>query len=166
MFGRFSKWLGIVFTTAVLAAGAGVALSHDHHHQGCGEGHRGSGSATGTGCCDFCDAAVNLDKVATLQGKVDAVNLAAATGYPSVTLKSDDGEQVNILVAPQWFLRDHNFAVREGDRLIARVVKTQIAQQRHNVAVELEQADGTRLKLRDNKGLPLWTQGGGCCHHR
>ena len=166
MFGRFSKWLGIVFAAAVLAAGAGVALSHDHHHQGCGEGHHGCGSATGAGCCDFCDAAVNLDKVAVLQGKVDVVNLAADTGYPSITLTSDKGEQVNLLVAPQWFLRDHNFALKEGDRLIARVVKTQITQQSRNVAVELEQADGTRLKLRDDKGLPLWTKGGACCHHR
>ena len=166
MFGRFSKWLGIVFAAAVLMAGARVALSHDHHHQGCGEGHDGCGSATGAGCCDFCAAAVNLDKVATLQGKVEAVNVAAATGYPSITLTSDQGGQVNILVAPQWFLRDHNFALKEGDRLIARVVKTQIAQQRRNVAVELEQGDGTRLKLRDDKGLPLWTKGGGCCHHQ
>jgi len=166
MFGRFSKRLVVVLAAAVLAAGARVALSHDHHHQGCGEGHHGCGSATGTGCCDFCDAAVNLDKVATLQGKVEAVNVAASTGYPSIALRSDDGEQANVLVAPQWFLRDHNFALKEGDRLIARVVKTQITQQRRNVAVELEQADGTRLKLRDDRGLPLWAKGGGCCHHR
>jgi hypothetical protein len=155
MFGRVSKWLEIVFVAAVLAAGARVALSHGHHHQGCSEGHHGCGSATGTGCCDFCDAAVNLDKVATLQGKVEAVNVAADTGYPSITLRSNAGEQVNILVAPQWFLRDHNFAVKEGDRLIARVVKTQITQQSRNMAVELEHADGTRLKLRDDRGLPL-----------
>jgi hypothetical protein len=166
MFGRFSNWLVIVLAAAVLAVGARVALSHDHYHQGCGEGHHGCGSATGTGCCDFCDAAVNLDKVATLQGKVEAVNVAADTGYPSVTLRSDGGERVNILVAPQWFLREHNFAVKEGDRLIARVVTTQITQQSRNVAVELEQADGTRLKLRDDRGLALWTKGGGCCHHR
>ena len=166
MSGRFSKWMGIVFVVVALAAGARVALSHGHHHQGCGEGHHGCGSATAAGCCDFCVAAVNLDKLATLQGKVEAVNVAAGTGYPSITLRSGEGEQVNILAAPQWFLRDHNFALKEGDRLIARVVKTQIAQQRRNVAVELEQADGSRLKLRDDKGLPLWAKDGGCCHHR
>ena len=166
MFGRVSKWLGTIFVAAVLAAGVRVALSHDHHQQGCGEGHHGCGSTIVAGCCDFCDAAVNLDKVATLRGKVESVKVAAGTGYPSITLTSDEGEQVNILVAPQWFLRDHNFALKEGDRLIVRVVKTQITQQRRNVAVELEQADGTRLKLRDDNGLPLWTKGSGCCHHR
>jgi hypothetical protein len=39
--------------------------------------------------CDFCDAAVNLDKVATLQGKVEAMTLAADTGYPSIVTFSD-----------------------------------------------------------------------------
>lgn len=165
MFGKFSKWFGIIFAAAVLTAGARVALSHDHHHQGCGEGHHGCGSATGAGCCDFCDG-VNLGKVATLEGKVESVNFAADTGYPSITLTSDGGKQPTILVAPLWFLKDHGFAVKEGDHLIVRTATARISQQSRNVAVELERSDGTRLKLRDETGMPLWTKAGGCCHHR
>jgi hypothetical protein len=164
MSGNSSRRTGIavaVFGIALLFAPV-MALSH-HHHGHCCNALAGK---TSDARCDFCFQAIDPAQATTIQGKVETVEMGPGRGMPSISLVTDKGEKLNILVAPFWYLREHNFSVKPGDTLVIKAAKAKVGGNSHTVALELKPLSGTPLELRDDKGLPLWTRENcrGCCH--
>jgi hypothetical protein len=101
---------------------------------------------------------------------VEKVDLAPSGTHPSISIVTDQGETAQVLVAPIWYLEDHSFSVKSGDELTVTFAEVNIAGESRKVALELKQRDGKTLRLRDERGLPLWTiwkrgHRGHCCHN-
>jgi hypothetical protein len=108
----------------------------------------------------------NPQTVTTVTGQVeklaDLPSLGRGGGkgmqYRGVLLKTDQGSLM-VDLAPGWFLNQKKFVVQAGDTVSATGSKTTLDNQPGLIAREVT-VNGTTLKLRDEKGVPVW-QGGG-----
>ncbi len=112
---------------------------------------QGAGSGAGV------NANLNLAKLQTIEGTVTAVNLAYGTEYPSITIN-----QALIKVAPVWFLLDHDFEIKTGDKLKVTAAPSVLPSDSCLYALTLTNlAKNTLLMLRDPNGIPQWHGGRG-----
>jgi hypothetical protein len=72
---------------------------------------------------------------------------------------TDEGNKLDLWVAPFWYLKDQGLEIKAGDRLTVSMVKVNTSDGDRNVALELKQKDGKTVKLRDESGLPMWVKG-------
>ncbi len=101
---------------------------------------------TGTG--------LDMTKVQTIEGAVSIVNIAYGSQYPSIQIN-----QTTIKIAPAWYLLEHDFEIKAGDTL--KLVAAPALQTRdpYLSAISLTNTkSNVSLALRDNNGVPLWTQ--------
>ncbi|MDA8098846.1 MAG: hypothetical protein M0042_04405 [Nitrospiraceae bacterium] len=144
------KALGIGLA-AVLAAATVAAAQPGHGCGNCGKGCR-NGSA---GMSRMYDAS----KAETVKGEVTAVETyqGGRRGGQGVvvTLKSGP-ETMDVHLGPQWYLdRQANLSVKAGDSIEVTGVRTVRRGDEIFLAGEVKKG-GEVLKLRDEKGYPLW----------
>jgi len=108
----------------------------------------------------------NPEKVTTVKGQVKRLGGYGMTGWrvapgmhpPGLVLKTDD-ESITVDLGPPWFLNQQSFTLKEGDNLEVTGSKNATDHQTVILAAEVKK-DGQILKLRDEKGLPLWQEKG------
>ena len=109
----------------------------------------------------------NPERVTTVKGQVERLGGYGMTGWrvaqgmhpPGLILKTDE-ESITVDLGPPWFLNQQAFTLKKGDNL--EVTGSKIATDHQMVILAAEvKKDGKTLKLRDEKGLPLWQEKGG-----
>lgn len=93
----------------------------------------------------------------TFKGEVVALDERALDGEGQgriITLRTEDGERVNVHLAPNWFLDNQRLRVNEGDRIEIRAA--QARGEDYYMAISITK-NGETLRLRDNMGNPYWT---------
>jgi hypothetical protein len=103
----------------------------------------------------------DLDTVTTLRGTVVAVTVLPAqhgrAGGMHVTLENEQGP-LSVHLGPTWFLEREGVKLSKGDSL--EVTGSVVGDDtRYVVAQELKQGT-TVIRLRDDRGLPLWRGAG------
>jgi hypothetical protein len=112
---------------------------------------QGAGSGNGA------TSRLNLSQIEVIEGTVSAVDLAYGAQYPSITIN-----QKLIKLAPAWFLLDHDFQIKVGDRLKVTAAPCAIPSDPYYYALTLTNLlSNVTLALRDQNGNPLWTGGRG-----
>ena len=98
--------------------------------------------------------------VATVRGEVVSVEeFTPARGMPpsvKVAMKTENGEAISVFLGPQWYLEDKDFEIQPGDRLEVRGSRVGDAGNPAMMATVVFM-DGMVLKLRDEKGIPVWS---------
>jgi len=109
----------------------------------------------------------NPERVTTVKGQVKRLGGYGMTGWrvaqgmhpPGLVLKTDE-ESITVDLGPPWFINQQAFTLKEGDYL--EVTGSKIATDHQTVILAAEVTkDGKTLKLRNEKGLPLWQEKGG-----
>ena len=94
-----------------------------------------------------------MTKLQTVTGAVAAVNIGYGMQYPSITVN-----QLQIKIAPVWYLLEKNFEIRSGDNLTIIAAPSTSASDSYLYAIEMTNtATRSKLVLRDASGLPLWS---------
>jgi hypothetical protein len=101
-----------------------------------------------------------------MHGKVEKYDLRSDGGLQTVEIKTDQGQEVSILLAPVWYLKEQKIEVKVGDILTATCARLNASQENRFVGTELRFEDGRSFKLRDDQGFPVWLGGRAhCCSH-
>jgi hypothetical protein len=118
-----------------------------------GRGMRGSGKVSstftrgGAGCVDPATITV-------VTGIVDKVSMGAGIEMPTLIVKSADSSLVAIKIGPERILLEADFELREGEQVTAKYAHVTCTDE--NIALELTNAGGDTLVLRDDLGKPAW----------
>ena len=118
-----------------------------------GQHGMGPGSGAGAGACN--GTGLDMSKVRTIEGVVSAVNVAYGSQYPSIQIN-----QITIRVAPVWYLLEHNFEIKAGDRLKVTAAPPRNTNSYLGAITITNTATQASITLRDSDGLPLWSQAG------
>lgn len=125
-------------TTLLILTSAGTALA---------QSRKGTGRAS---------LPLNMTAVQTVTGAVTAVNLGYGAQYPSITVN-----QIQIKVAPVWYLLDQGFEVKTGDTVSVVAAPSTVHSDVYLFAIEITNAaSNLRIVLRDAAGVPLWSGSG------
>jgi len=101
----------------------------------------------------------DASSVTTVAGEVTAVEkYTPGRGGSSyglrLTIKTDK-ETLPIILGPAWYVEQQHFAVAPKEQVEIRGSRIPIQGQSTLIAAEVKKGD-QMLKLRDDKGLPLW----------
>lgn len=102
-------------------------------------------------------ALFNPQTVETFQGIVVAVPAVPKSGLPEpvhFTLKTEK-ESLTVLLGPNWFIESQSFRIAPLEQIEVRGSRVLLEGKSAVVAAEVKQGDRV-LKLRDEKGAPLW----------
>jgi hypothetical protein len=103
----------------------------------------------GPGTCGGC----GLSSVTVVSGIVDQVTAGAGIRMPSVVLKTSDGKLLTVKIGPERMLLAADFEIKVGESL---TVKYGVNCEEENVALELTNAAGVKVALRNANGVPGW----------
>ena len=98
---------------------------------------------------------LNMAAVKVIQGTVTDVDVALGAQYPTIVIN-----QVQIKLAPAWYLLDNDIEIKTGDSLKLTVAPSPNAADTYVYALDVTKGTAF-LKLRDAQGFPLWTGGRG-----
>jgi hypothetical protein len=108
-------------------------------------------------------APIASNPVVTLQGKITAVRLAPGFGMPAIDVQTGTANPVTVWLGSMRYLVQQKFNPSVGD--VAEVRGYSIKNQRQEeeiVAITVKlPASNQELKLRDEKGFPVWAPGMG-----
>ena len=143
---------GVLIALAMTMALAGPALAQPRP---------GGGMGGGMGPVVY-----NPQTVTTVTGQVEKLEDLPSLGrgggkgmqYRGVLLKTDQGSLM-VHLGPGWYLDEKKFVVKAGDTVSATGSKVTLDNQPGLIAREVT-VNGTTLKLRDDKGLPVWQRMG------
>jgi hypothetical protein len=114
---------------------------------------RGNGDGIGAGTCTGC---VDPKTIATVTGAVEKVVAGVGILMPSLVLKGADGKLVTIKIGPERSLLEADFEIKAGDRMTARYACATCSDE--YIALQLMNATGVVLTLRNDDGTPAWNQ--------
>ena len=109
----------------------------------------GQGPGQGTGTCTACGG---LSSIATASGTVDQVSAGVGIQMPAVVLKTAD-KVVTVKIGPERLLDAADFEIKAGDSLTVKYAVTCTSE---TVGLELTNAAGVKLVLRNEDGSPAW----------
>lgn len=93
-----------------------------------------------------------LTSIATVSGTVEQVTAGAGIQMPAVVL-SADGKTLTVKIGPERILEAADFEIKAGEKL---TVKYGVTCTNETVALELTNAAGVKLVLRNEDGTPAW----------
>jgi len=129
----------VLATIALLAGGAACFAQGPQHRAGSGT------------------PALDMTKLQTITGTVSDVNIGYGMAYPSITVN-----QLQIKLAPVWYLLDKGFEIKAGDAVSLVAAPSTLTSDAYLHAIEITNTSTkVRIELRDSSGLPLWTRRGG-----
>ena len=97
-------------------------------------------------------------KVMTVQGMVVALPDVKPQALPEMvqlTLKTSQGENLRVILGPNWFLARQSWEIKTLDRLEVKGSPLTLEGHPALVAQEVRRGDEV-MRFRDDKGLPLW----------
>ncbi|MBI3949990.1 MAG: hypothetical protein HY314_06000 [Acidobacteria bacterium] len=122
---------------------------------------RGGGPG-GPGRGHYCGAnwpIANPADIVSLEGAVGSVNMGIGQGFPSFTLTQAGGNTVTVITGPYYILLENDFEINVGDQMAVRAFPS-LRLENTYVAIELKNlSTGAVLSLRDENGVPLWSNG-------
>ncbi len=130
-----------ILTVTILAAGMAVAQGPRGPQAGASRTMRGTG--------------IDMAKQAVVEGNITAVHVAYGAQYPSIEV-----DKKTIKVAPVWWMLENDFELKEGMAVKVTAAPSLAASDPYLYAVDLtNQANNSKITLRDAQGVPLWTGG-------
>jgi hypothetical protein len=104
----------------------------------------------------------NPQTVTTVKGQVESLGSYGATGWRAapgmrlqgLVLKTDSGN-ITINLGPPWYVSKQGFYLKTGDSLEVTGSKVTQDDKIWLLAAQVKK-DGQTLKVRDEKGVPLW----------
>jgi hypothetical protein len=115
--------------------------------RGRGDQSRPFGVGQHVGCVDAAS-------IATVTGAVDKVNAGVGIQQPNVVLRVSDGKLLTVKLGPEHILLEADFALVVGDKLTVTYALATCSNE--IVALELMDAAGNKLVLRNADGTPAW----------
>jgi hypothetical protein len=105
----------------------------------------------------------NVSTETTLMGTIDSVTTLASErpggGGQHLMLKTASGP-IEVHVGPAWYVSSKHVTLSKDDQLT--VVGSKVTMGGRDVVLAREIRKGNqRLSLRDARGIPLWSRGGG-----
>lgn len=106
----------------------------------------------------------NPQTVTTIKGQVESLGSYGMTGWRvapgmqsyGLVLKTDKGN-ITINLGPPWYVRKQGFDLKQGDSL--EVTGSQVTRDGQTLLLAAQvKKDAQTLKLRDEKGVPLWRE--------
>lgn len=101
----------------------------------------------------------NAGAVTTFSGEVTSVEkYTPGRGGPSYGLRLNlktDKESLPIILGPAWYIEQQHFSIAPKDRVEVKGSRVTIRNQPTVLAAEVKKGDKI-LKLRDDRGIPLW----------
>ncbi|MGA9755428.1 MAG: hypothetical protein WBV23_09840 [Desulfobaccales bacterium] len=106
----------------------------------------------------------NPQTVTTMKGQVETLGSYGMTGWrvapgmqsQGLVLKTDKGN-ITINLGPPWYVRKQGFDLKQGDSL--EVTGSQVTKDGQTLLLAAQvKKDGQTLKVRDEKGVPLWQE--------
>jgi hypothetical protein len=102
---------------------------------------------TGTGC-------VAADTIKTVSGVIASLTAGAGIQHPIMDLKLDDATLLTLKLGPERILLGADIELEVGAKVTVKYgVATCTGE---NLALEITDASGTTLKLREDDGRPAW----------
>ena len=101
----------------------------------------------GTGC-------IEPASIASVAGTVDKVSMGAGIQMPSLVVKTSDGQLIAMKIGPERILLASDFELNVGERVTAKYGIAACTDE--NVAIQLTNAAGVTVVLRDDDGMPAW----------
>jgi hypothetical protein len=146
------KKYGIIGMVLALAAVAGIAAAGPGR-QNCGER---CGNCDKQGGAGGYGRMYDATKAETVTGDVVSVDQVSRRGQGiGITLKTVTGT-VTVHLGPQWYFeREGGLKIKAGDVVEVKGVKSVRRGDEVFIAAEVKKG-GDVLKLRDEKGVPLW----------
>ncbi len=151
-------FLAALVVLPLAASDPGRAAAHEHcwgrHHDcpGCVTSRDGAGVVAG----DY-----DPDTVTSVRGTLRAVSVVPARrgrwGGTHLTVESE-GNAMQVILGPTWFLEQHGVALTEGDVVEVRGSVIDLEDATVVVARDLKVGRSV-LRLRDGGGVPLWGAG-------
>ena len=99
-------------------------------------------------------ACMEAGSVTTITGTVDKVTMGAGIRFPVAVIKTADGKLHSVKIGPERVLLANDFEIAAGQALTAKVGVSSCSDEL--VALELTDAAGVTVVLRDANGLPAW----------
>jgi hypothetical protein len=115
---------------------------------GRGDGN-GRGPDEGNGACTAC----GVSSIATVSGVVDQVTAGLGIQFPTLVLKTAD-KMLTLKIGPERLLEAADFEIKAGDTLTAKYAVVVCTGE--TVALELTNAAGVKVVLRNDDGAPAW----------
>lgn len=131
------------------ASGAELAV-RDSNGTPLWAGQKNGGNQQGPGVCGGCVAA---GSVTAVSGTVDQVSAGLGIQMPALVLKTADSKVLTIKIGPERVLEAADFEIKAGDAL---TVKYALTCTDEVVALELVNAAGVTVALRNPDGTPAW----------
>jgi hypothetical protein len=147
--GKRWLWLSPIILTMILGLACPVVAQH-----------RGFGRGGDPGGQDR--QLYNLQTVTTVQGQVENLGSYGMQGWrggpgmaiQGLVLKTSKGN-ITVNLGPPWYVSKQGFALRKGDTL--EVTGSKVTKDEKTVLLAAEvKKDGQTLKVRDEKGEPLF----------
>lgn len=98
---------------------------------------------------------VDAASIATVTGTIDKVNAGVGIQQPTLVLKLSDGKLLTVKIGPEHILLEADFALAAGDKLTVTYALATCSDE--YIALELMDAAGNKLVLRNADGRPAWT---------
>jgi hypothetical protein len=114
-------------------------------------GDKGLGYGGGAAWLDADPDAIDVHK-----GKVESINPGMGDGYPSFTLVKSNGKRLTVMLGPNYFMLQHRFELRVGDRVKTWVFASGWFEKIYVGMKVKNQTRGDKVTLREQNGRPLW----------
>lgn len=100
----------------------------------------------------FAQRTLNPDNIKTISGTITSVD------HPIAKFKADDGTEYDLRMGPYWYWQNNNYSLTNTNATVKGEVGIKNGVNEIYPS-EIEQ-NGTTIKLTDDKGYPLWSNGG------
>lgn len=147
------KLSSVLFASILVAATALAQGPHGPAIPGNGSGP-GTTPGTGSGTAPRTSIGLNMAAQTTVEGPVSSVQIAYGTQYPSIVVNN-----VQIKIAPVWFLLENDFELIAGDAVSITAAPSNNTSDSYLYAIRIvKSVSKTSIILRDELGVPLWTR--------
>lgn len=101
----------------------------------------------------FAQRTLNPDNIKTYTGSIISVD------HPVAKFKADNGTEYDVRLGPIWYWQNNNYTLTTNVNTTVKGEESNVNGINEIYPSEIEQ-DGKTIKLTDDKGYPLWSNGG------
>ncbi len=128
-------------------AGGGGRGGNGAGGNGAGSGRGASGGQAGTSCVDPAT-------ITAFQGTVVSVSMGVGLQMPTLVVKKSDGVEITVKIGPERILQENDFELAPGEAVTVKMATASCTGE--YIALQLTNAAGVIITLRDDNGKPAW----------